>query len=1024
MEAVSGKGDTDPTASRQLADLLRICRNLSGELHGPDLQAAIERAALELTGAVRARVVLDGEPPSPPGGSLRTAAGVSRSVPIHHGSESVGTLELEGLPGSLSAETLFTLELLSCQAGIALASARALAEHAAERTARLSAEDLLRTALVEAQAEVDLFDGAPVGLHSLDGEGRFLRINATELAWLGYTREEVVGRLRMPDIATPASRATFEGAFSRFKAEGVIRDYELELVRKDGSLLHVLVTATAVYRPDGEFAYTRSILIDQTQRRQSEAALRERDRFIRRVTDATPDLVYVFDLALGRNVYMNRQTRQVLGYSPDEVDSMGPELFATLLHPDDLALLEERLRKLETARDDEVVEIEYRMKDARGDWRWLLSRDVVFARGADGRTTQVMGVARDITARKTAQAILAKSESFYRTLVETIPGGVLNFDEDGRITWTSPTALALVRASPDALSAGLRLPDFVAPEFRSLAAERRRRLLVEGKAAEPAEIRFVRRDGSSFWGLVSSAPFLEKDGRVSGGVTVVLDASEKHRAEEELGHREKFIEKVLRATPDAMYVFGLDDRRIVFANRGLASLAGYSSEEAEALEENLLPTLLHPEDLALYEERVARYEEASDEDVLETYFRVKHKDGSWRCLYGRGVVFERSPNGRPAQVLAVVKDVTAQKQVEDALRESESFHRALTDTVPVGIVVTDEKSRITWTSPAFRTLIGVSSENAVAGSPVSDWVFPGFEELVLENRRTPRPPDPQVQPREIRLRRRDGSDLWADLVSAPLFRSDGVFSGAIVAVQDATARRHASKTLKKAAERLQHLSCRVVEVQEEERRHLARELHDEIGQALAAIFFRMQALLRSPDPFPRQLVEDSAEIADRTMRTVRDLSLDLHPSLLDEAGLADTLRWYIDRQVRGPGLEVELAVCPATVALPGELRSACFRIAQSALTNVVRHARARSVRVEIGARDGVLELVVHDDGMGFNLATTLPRATSGTSLGILGMQERAELLGGSITFESAPGRGTTVRARLPLPLPDLEEAAS
>jgi two-component system sensor histidine kinase UhpB len=112
---------------------------------------------------------------------------------------------------------------------------------------------------------------------------------------------------------------------------------------------------------------------------------------------------------------------------------------------------------------------------------------------------------------------------------------------------------------------------------------------------------------------------------------------------------------------------------------------------------------------------------------------------------------------------------------------------------------------------------------------------------------------------------------------------------------------------------------------------------------------------------------------------------------------------------------VELRVCPALQELPADLRNACFRIAQSALTNVVRHANARRVLVEIGTGDGALELVVRDDGAGFDPSSTLTHASSGTSLGILGMQERAELMDGTISFESAPGQGTTVRARFTLP---------
>lgn len=621
-------------------------------------------------------------------------------------------------------------------------------------------------------------------------------------------------------------------------------------------------------------------------------------------------------------------------------------------------------------------------------------------------------------------ATIAGSEGFYRVLAETLPGGIVIFDYGDRITWASRKAHELFLCGTGTGLEGCCVPDLVAPESRAFVAERRRLLHEEGRPTEPGEVLLLRGDGSTFWGLVSSAPLFEAGGRVQGGVAVVLDVTQRRQAEEALRHREWFLDRMFRANPDAMYVFDLDDQRIVFANRDLGALAGYSREETEALGSDLLPAILHPDDLALYDRRSSRYDERPHEEVHETLFRVRHKDGTWRWLLGRGIVFDETADGRATQVLAVVKDVTAQKETEDSLRDSETFHRTLADTVPVGIAMTDGEERITWSSPAFRELVGVGGEVDVAGSLVTDWIVTGFEGLTVEHRRAPRTPSCLTRPREVRLRRRDGSVLWADLVSAPLFRPGGDFSGAILAVQDTSELRSVNGTLKKAAERLQLLSRRIVEVQEEERRHLARELHDEIGQSLAAILFRMEALLRSPDMVHGEVLAETAEIADRTMRSVRDLSLDLHPSLLDEAGLADTLRWYIDRQVRGPGLAVELEACPSLASLPADLRIACFRIAQSALTNVVRHAKARTVRVEVRTRDGVLELVVHDDGAGFDVAATLPHVSSGTSLGLLAMRERAELLDGAITFESGAGRGTTVTARFPLREPANEEGAA
>jgi signal transduction histidine kinase len=214
--------------------------------------------------------------------------------------------------------------------------------------------------------------------------------------------------------------------------------------------------------------------------------------------------------------------------------------------------------------------------------------------------------------------------------------------------------------------------------------------------------------------------------------------------------------------------------------------------------------------------------------------------------------------------------------------------------------------------------------------------------------------------------------------------------------------------------RLETVSRRLVEVQETERRHLAHELHDEIGQSLTAILYRLEAVKASRTS-GNGILDEAIEITDRTMQSVRNISLDLRPSLLDEAGLAETLRWYVDRMVRSDTLEVNLSVSPVLRSLPLDVRTACFRIVQEALTNVVRHAEARRARVELKQSGSRVELAVWDDGRGFDVEEAYREARSGTSMGILGMRERAELLGGELVFASSPGAGTTVKASVPLP---------
>ena len=160
-------------------------------------------------------------------------------------------------------------------------------------------------------------------------------------------------------------------------------------------------------------------------------------------------------------------------------------------------------------------------------------------------------------------------------------------------------------------------------------------------------------------------------------------------------------------------------------------------------------------------------------------------------------------------------------------------------------------------------------------------------------------------------------------------------------IRDVTERKRAEEALRNSAERLQVVSRRVVEVQEEERRHIARELHDEIGQVLSAISVNLHAVQRVCEAAARPRIEESIQIVDQATQQVRNLSLDLRPSMLDDLGLVATMRWYADRQAQRAGFTVHFTVESSGARLPAELAIACFRVAQEALTNVARHARAR-----------------------------------------------------------------------------------
>ena len=215
-------------------------------------------------------------------------------------------------------------------------------------------------------------------------------------------------------------------------------------------------------------------------------------------------------------------------------------------------------------------------------------------------------------------------------------------------------------------------------------------------------------------------------------------------------------------------------------------------------------------------------------------------------------------------------------------------------------------------------------------------------------------------------------------------------------------------------DRLQTLSTQLLHAQETERRAIARELHDEIGQELTIIQMNLQDLLDAdPARLPKQL-EDSIAIVERVLAQVRDMALNLRPSQLDDLGLAESLRWYLERQAARAGLDVVFDLPPLTPRPPGDVETTCFRIAQEAMTNILRSAHATQVWITIARDADGLTLTVRDNGRGFDVAAARAHAMHGSSLGLLSMEERAALIGGRYAIESTPGQGTIVRAWLPL----------
>jgi PAS domain S-box-containing protein len=347
------------------------------------------------------------------------------------------------------------------------------------------------------------------------------------------------------------------------------------------------------------------------------------------------------------------------------------------------------------------------------------------------------------------------------------------------------------------------------------------------------------------------------------------------------------------------------------------------------------------------------------------------------------------------------------KRAEVALRESEERYRELFENAKDAIYVHDLEGTYLKANRAAEELSGYTREEIV-GHQYTEFIA---EEHVNFVRKTfcAKLAQQGETSYEVDVIAKDGRRVPVEVSSRAIYEN-----GQIVGVQgmarDITERKLAQDTL-------QMFSRQLIEAQEDERRRIARELHDQIGQILTAVKMNLHTVQRfNLAAEAGSYVKDNIEAVDEALRLVRDLSIDLRPPVLDDLGLVTALGWYVDRYTQRTGLNVDVvAELPdPNERFSRELETACFRIAQEALTNVVRHASASKVVLQLTRTAKTLTLVVKDNGVGFDLKSLRKRSPRAATLGLVSMQERAHAAGGTLEIESVPSRGTRIRFIVPL----------
>ncbi|MFM9915067.1 MAG: PAS domain S-box protein, partial [Rhizobacter sp.] len=520
-------------------------------------------------------------------------------------------------------------------------------------TERKNAEEQLR---VSEESFRGFFENLAVGTAQLDAAGRFFRVNDRYCAITGYCREELLGGMGPLDLDHPEDReADREGIAQFLRGEISVYEAEKRYVRKDGEVVWVHVSVRAVRDADGVIRYTAAVIDDITERKRAEEALREKEHFLQRITQVTPGVLSVFDLVERRSVFINRSVESVLGYSPEEVQTMGTEVVPTLMHPDDLPRFEQHMARVRALADGEVADFEHQMRDRAGEWRWFHSRDAVFERDAEGAVCQLIGAAIEITESKQAEERLREHAEILSQVSDTV--GMIDSDE--RILFLNSAGEQLYRVkAADVLGRNLS------------ALYRRRWLKPEDEAVAMAtlhehgealwELIHVTHDGRELFVQSSVSLMRDATGKVTGIIAAIRDITERKRAEEAVAR----LAAIVESSHDAL--FGEDlDGIITSWNPGAEKIFGYRAEEIVGT--SILR--LMPADRQAAEHELQRQIVAGE--LGGTFEAIRLTKEGREFPASITIAPLKDTTGKVIGTSRVLRDITERTRAEDALRASE-----------------------------------------------------------------------------------------------------------------------------------------------------------------------------------------------------------------------------------------------------------------------------------------------------------------------------------------------------------------
>jgi two-component system sensor histidine kinase UhpB len=836
----------------------------------------------------------------------------------------------------------------------------------------------------------------------------------------------------------------------RLQAVGGRHDHTYRIVRPDGSLRWIRGRTFPVRDESGKLIRVAGIAEDITERKEAEERLRRSEEKFKVLFGIAPVGISVLD---GQHnvVDANPALEQIARLSKEELLN-GTWRRRTYLKADGTPRSPNEMVSARAITEKRPInEVETGIVIENGEIIWTQMSVAPLALP----DASAVVITQDITERKQAEQALRESEERFRELAENIDAVVwLSDPQHKEVLYISPAYERIWGRTCESLRASVRSwTEALHPDDR----ERTLELRGDDHLPEMPDMtyRIVRPDGSIRWMHSREFPVKDADGKVVRVAGIVEDITERKRVELALDERLRF-ETLLTELSAA------------FANLQTTTV----DQEIDKWLQNLVEFL--DLDRAAFDQveedgmRLSRSHSHTVRGIDPLPLNVADDQTPWiteQLLRGNTVKWSRIPDDIPEQA-SKEKEFAARIGAKSVL----SIPVCIGGSVICAISFTSMRIYCDWPDEmvARLRLVGEIFANAIARKRAEEALFRREAELneaqrlasigswewdILadgvtcsnevrriygferEDQNSPdRPfskfihPDDRARRSaavdaalnggppydvEFRIIRPDKSVRFVHSRGQLICDEAGKPVRMLGMTQDITERKRAAKELEEANHQLRLLSRRLFEVQEEERRHLARELHDEIGQALTAAKINLQSVTGNGGNANFARLQETTAILDRLLGQVRQISLDLRPSMLDDLGLVPALRSLLDQQGRRASVAVRLSTENMPKNLDPEIQTTCFRIAQEAITNAVRHADATRINVDLRCENGKFRLLIRDNGIGFDVKSAQAQTVG---LGLIGIKERAALVGGRAKIISSPKQGTTIEVSLPLVL--------